>query len=150
MNQKHDVELPKEPTYQERAANQGVEITLKRLGKVVVRELTLENTIRLARELSVVFSKIDINLTAPGERKGFEWMMSLLGDEHSLEAIRSVAAATTEKSPKDFENLGLNDWLKMLGAFKVVMDWEELKDLFFQVVPPELLKNLMSTKQKGQ
>jgi len=141
---------PDEKNEPERFAHLGVDITLKKIGDVTVRELTLENTIALAKELSIVFSKIDIDLTSTSERRGFEWIMSLLGDPISQQAIRHVAAASTGRKAADFVDMGLTDWFKVMDAFKSAMDWEEMRELFFRLVPPELIQNWMRHKPGDQ
>ena len=134
------------PTESERMLNLGVTVELKSLGRAQVKELTLEDTIALARELSVVFGSIDTKLVE-GER-GLEWFMSLLSDPLTQQALRSLVAASTNREPDDFINLGISDWLKLLAAFKTVVDWDEMKELFFQIIPLDTVKSWTENLQK--
>jgi len=140
-----------ELTESERMLNLGIPVTLKKLGKVQVKELSLEDTIVLARELSIVFSAIDMDLEGlPSEKKGLEWFMRVLSDPLTQQALRSVIAASTERDSDDYVNMGVSDWLKVFAALKSVVDWEEMKELFFQIVPLDIVKNWRTMIQSRQ
>ena len=140
-----------ELTESERMLNLGIPVTLKKLGKVQVKELSLEDTIVLARELSIVFSALDMDIEGlPSEKKGLEWFMRLLSDPLTHQALRSVIAASTERDSEDYVNMGVSDWLKVFAALKSVVDWEEMKELFFQIVPLDTVKNWRTMIQSKQ
>ena len=47
----------------------------------------------------------------------------------------SVFAACSEESPSTFEKLTLTDFLKAVKALQQTVNFEEVKDLFFQLIP---------------
>jgi len=120
----------------ERMLNVGVEIELKKLGKVTVKELSLEQVIKLASSVKLLMdelSKIENKDTA---------IFSLLESPSVFAAIQDIASATTGKDRDLFKDMGMSDWLKLIKAFKDVMDWEELQELFFQIVPMAMIREL--------
>jgi len=130
-----------------RIVNSGKQITLKRLGGVTVRELSLEDVLILSQELSEVLQALQDPSTASDTSDGMGVIVSLMKTPATSRAIRLVAAATTNREPAEFENLGVGDWLRWANAFKEVADWEELKDLFTQLVPKNLFGDNLTTSQ---
>ena len=124
-----------------RIINSGKEITLKKIGDVTVRELALEDVLKLSQELVEVLEAIQGDGVS-GATDGMGVIVSLMKTPATSRALRVVAAATTEQKPADFEKMGVADWLKWANAFKEVADWEELRELFIQLVP----KNLFNTE----
>lgn len=128
----------------ERMANVGVPVTLS-FAEVRVRELVLEDIVELAQDLAIVLEEVPVD-----EGKGLAWIAGILKRPQTLAAVRRIAAASTGRKPADFENLGIADWLKLLVAFKTVMDFAELRELFFALVPPGLLETLRpKTRSRG-
>jgi len=135
----------KEYSEVKRMANMGIEIETKQLGTLTVRELALESIINLGGDLvqlmqSLYVDKeieegVDLN---PEEGLGF--IQSLLKNPLFLKVTQKAAAVSCDRKPEEFEGLGLSDWLKWVKAFKTVTDWTEIKDLFFEIVPAEKLK----------
>lgn len=134
-------------TSTERVANIGVEIELKKLGTVCVRELSLEALLKLGRQAAAVFEKVALqskSLENASDDKSMAFVVELLADDETAQAFRAVAAATCDKPAKDFKDLGIADWLKWANAFKEVADWDEIKELFTQLGGMKALSNLMS------
>ena len=69
-------------------------------------------------------------------------------NSRSREMLFMLLASSTGKSPDEIKSYGLGDVLKIIAKLKDVMDWEDLKETFFQIVPPHLLSKMeTSTKQ---
>ena len=130
-------------SHSERMANIGEKITLRALGDITVKELSLEGTIAIASELLVVITSLD---TSSGD--SISWIKTAIADERVMISIRSVAAYSTGLEESEFENLGLTDWLKLMKAFRSVMDWEELRKLFMELIPKDFLEKLTEEGKK--
>ena len=128
-----------------RILNLGTEIELKKLGVVTVRELCLEDVLKLSKEISEILDAIATTASSSSgtsDEDGMAFIVTLLQSDATSNAIRILAAATTNKKPRDFERMGLADWLRWANAFKDVADWEELRELFTHLVPSEVLQSL--------
>ena len=65
--------------------------------------------------------------------------------------IENIASACTGLPTKELKELGVSDWLRIIAAIKEVIVWEEIKELFFQVVPKEALQKVIPvTTQQEQ
>lgn len=133
----------------ERIVNIGEKITLKKLGDVTVRELSLESVLEVAGEVALIFDTLNVD-SSKDRPTGLSVISNLLRDEKSQRALRCVVAAATGKDSNEFIGMGISDWLKIVAALKKVMDWEELKELFTQVVPPESMESLRSILRQLQ
>lgn len=122
----------------QRLINSGQRIELKKLGHVDVCELCLEDVLLLSQELGIVLN----SLQTSGSDDGIEVIIHLLKQEATAMAVRKLAAATIGKAPEDFERMPLTDWLRWANAFKEVSDWEELRELFTQLVPREIVEEI--------
>jgi len=125
-------------TDEERMVNLGKEIELKKLGKVVVKELSLDDIVHLIPALKEVFSQI----TSEDEDED-EFITKILTSSSILEAVKSIAAACTSHPTSDFNEMGLKDWFLLVATIKEVIDFEEMKELFFRIVPREKLSEKM-------
>lgn len=126
----------------QRMVNVGLDIELKKLGTVNVRELSLESIIKLAEPVKQIvdeFSKSDGDGNI---------VMLLAGSPSLIIALKKVAASATDKTEEDFRDMGIKDWLKLVQAFKEVMDMEEISELFFSIVPKDLIKGLVSPNKE--
>ena len=123
----------------ERVLNTGIEVDTQLLGTVRVKELCLEQIVALLSDITKVF---ELFPTEEAEQKGNAWIIIMMKDPIFLAAVKNVMAAAIEKEGTDLDGMSIKDWLKLLVALKQVMDWEELKDLFFQIVPSGALGKL--------
>ena len=128
-----------------RAANIGISLALKKFhpDEVKVYELSLEDILGLSKELKdllIVFQEQSATLT---EEDGLGALVILLSNPITMHALKTVAAGSTRKKPDDFTGMSATDWLKWAVAFKAVNDWEELRQLFFQLVPKGAMDSLM-------
>ena len=126
-------------TEAERIANVGKEVTLKKLGPVVVHELYLEDVIKLGSVLVELFDKLDLS-SMTDDSEGLRWLSGLVGNPQLFDATCKLAAAATGREPVDFQQMPLSDWLKLAVTLRNVLDWEELRELFFQLVPVNVLE----------
>jgi len=120
----------------DRMLNTGKKVTLKYLGEVTVKELSLESVLRLAGELRLILAEFE------GAPEGREFILDLLSNPRTITALKTIAAACTGLEVSSLDNLGVTDWLRLIAAFKEVIDWEELKELFFTIVPKETFQNV--------
>lgn len=123
----------------QRILNSGKEIELKKIGKVTVCELCLEDVLQLSKELADILGALQDGSSGSD---GMGAIVAMLQTPATSRAIRLVASATTNRDPADYEKMGVADWLKWANAFKEVADWEELRELFMLLVPTETLKEL--------
>jgi hypothetical protein len=111
-----------------RMLNTGEEITLKSLGKIIVKELSLEQLVLCASEIMKLLESVDFS-----KQTGLTAFQSILKDPAALNALRVLVAAACSRLPEEFTDMGISDWLKVFAAIKNVFDWEEMKDLFTQL-----------------
>jgi len=124
----------------ERLVNVGVPITLKAIGDVRVRELTLEQIVTIAGDLAVVLKGLPSLADETADKEAaIAWLLEAVKRPEVLAALRQVAASTCGTTPTMFENIGISDWVKWLNAAKKAVDWEELRDLFSEMIPPGIL-----------
>lgn len=152
----------------QRMVNFGIEIQLKHLSgaTVRVRELSLENVVLLASELVQIISSLDLkktlstvasvgNDTEAAKKDGFAFLATLLREPNLVVAVQSVAAAsisdeTRRYSGLELKGMGVADWMKWMTAFKKVTDWEEMRGLFLELLPPGGLSGLLEGLRKKQ
>lgn len=124
-----------------RLLNSGKVVVLK-IGEVTVREPTLEQTLLILSNLTTLAHKFDtLNL---GDN--MEVLNLLMRDKDIRVEAESVAAACSGIDVSVLQKLGVSDWLRLIVAIKEVINWEELKELFFQVVPKSTLRSLTKDK----
>lgn len=112
-----------------RMLNTGEQVTLKKLGEVTVRELALEQIVTCAGELTTLISALDLSK----KKDASDTLRTILADPGTLQAVKVFAAASCDKEPSDFADMGVGDWLKLAVAIKKVTDWEEMRELFTQL-----------------
>ena len=66
----------------------------------------------------------------------------MVKDPSFLSALKKVVGASINRPSDELTKMCIKDWLKLVVALKTVMDWEEIKDLFFQIVPSGALGKL--------
>jgi hypothetical protein len=114
-------------TEAQRILNAGRQETLKKLGVVTFKELTLEQLIQCATELATIVTELDFS----GDSKQF--LPKMLQSPAALSAVRTFAAMSCNHVPEDFEGMGVSDWAKTVAAIKAVNDWEELSKVFTEL-----------------
>lgn len=126
-----------------RLLNSGKVVSLK-IGNVTVREPTLEQTLKILSNLTTLSHKFEmLNL---GDN--MEVLNLLMRDKDIRAEAECVVSACSGIEVAVLQNLGVSDWLRLIVAIKEVINWEELKELFFQVVPRSALQNLKTDPQK--
>ena len=147
-------------TETERLVNAGVSIKLKKFGDedIRVRELALEDIVVLTSDLALVLEvfggdKLKSAVSGKGKAtEGIEVLAAILQAEPTLNALRKVAAAATDKKPEDFVRMGMTDWAKLIKALNEVSDWEELIEVFFALFPTlgNSLKDYLPTAKAAE
>jgi len=117
-------------TETDRELNTGVKVDTKTLGQITVRELSLEAVLSISKEIIALIGEAD--LTGDVTLASFA---DLAGKPSAMAALKKVAAASTDRKESDFAKLPLADWMRVAVALKEVTDFEEMKALFFQLVP---------------
>jgi len=114
----------------ERMLNIGEEIEVKQLGKVVIRELSLEQTVQCLLEIQALFQEFQKNRVD---------LILILQKPEMLSFVQTIAHHSTGLPREKFSNLPISAWLKLVAAFKRVIDWEEIQETFFQILPRDTL-----------
>ena len=127
-----------------RMMNAGIPLTLKKLGAITVKELELEDLLLLS---DTILSALTVFMDVSGDKSLSE--LALLGvilkSNESLVALKAIAAASTKRQPSEYDGMGISDWISLIKAFKQVTDWEELKDLFMELVPADVAKKALKS-----
>jgi hypothetical protein len=120
----------------DRAINSGITIELK-VGEVIVREPTLEQTLKTLNDLMSLSGKLEsLDL-----EDNTAMIALLMKDKDILAKVEEVTSFCSGLDKKTLRSLGISDWMRLLAAIKEVIDWEELKTLFFKIVPQKNLLN---------
>jgi len=124
-------ETPAPPNEAERTLNIGLEVETATFGTVRVKELCLEQIVDLLSDIAKVFEVLPADAEVGNNAA---WLIQLVKDEAFLSALKKVVGASINRPAADLTEMNIKDWLKLVVALKTVMDWEEIKDLFFQIV----------------
>jgi hypothetical protein len=126
-----------------RLVNSGVIIKLKKFDEeVTVKELSLEQVIKAFSELSdLLASPLLTEITGASNEedsgklssRGLSVIVTMISDKRLLHCLKTVASFSTNRKLEEFDDLSLTDWFRWATAFKSVVDWEELKELFTQL-----------------
>ena len=131
----------------ERILNLGQTVILKKLGQVIVKELTLENLIEFSRDVLLLMRGIDFTkMSSSKDGEGLATVVALLHNKQTIQSLTAIVGASTDRPATDYKDLGVSDWLTLIIAIKTANDWEEIKKLFFQLVPKETLQKLLAKK----
>lgn len=136
-----------------RMLNYGKSVELKSLGEKShqqVRELTLQDLMVISGELS------ELILLVSEKLEGTEDVSNLLGFALSnpkvFTSLCKVAGASMEVPSELLEKMSITDWLRWVTAFKEVVDWEEVKELFFHLLPRDAVgkaKSIAKTRKRA-
>jgi hypothetical protein len=130
-------------TESERMLNTGTIAHTKKLGDVRVKEISLEAIVRLSEPIIELIKSLNFAaLEGQGDEKlkGFEFFQSVMTNPRLLPAMKLVMAEATERKATDFDNLSPVDWLRLFVKFKEVTDWEEMTELFTNLLPVAKLR----------
>jgi len=130
----------------DRIRNVGKTVTLKTLGEVTVKELTLEQILDASQELLMLIRTVNVM----GETDTWGTVMLLLGNKEMAPVIMKLAAFMTSRKQTEFENMPASDWLKLVVTVKEVFDWEEMKELFFQLAPTLFSRSQPAEEKEGE
>tara|TARA_R110002110_G_C13283574_1_gene702751 strand:- start:257 stop:742 length:486 start_codon:yes stop_codon:yes gene_type:complete len=127
-----DIEKQDDLTTAERTLNSGIEVELKSLGVVRVREVSFEKLILFGRDAQSVLERLNLS---ESDMAGAGWILKILADADAQLALRGIMESSTGCDADSFKDMGIKDWLVIVAAMKMVHDWEEIQALFFQLVP---------------
>ena len=118
--------------------NVGKKVEIKGVGEIVVKEPNLEQTLLIIQNLlglATKFQEADLSNNAA-------IIGLLMQDSDVREQAEDIVSKCSGLDDETLSNLGVSDWMRLIVAIKEVIDWEELKELFFQIVPKSALQNL--------
>lgn len=106
--------------------------TLKlRKGEVTVREVTLEDAIKLAETFVSLFKTIDPAILA--EKNPVTVTMRMLVDPSFMTTVKKILSVVTDQVIEFYDNIPLLDLLKLVRAFFEVNPRKELQAIFFEI-----------------
>jgi hypothetical protein len=111
----------------------GVPLTLKSMGPVEVKELTLESFVRISSDIAAILKFLTTETS--GDSDPISWLSVIIADPRTLQALKALASACVGRPVSDFDHLGLSDWVKLGGAIRSSTDWGEVATLFQQLLP---------------
>lgn len=117
------------------------EIQTSKFGLLTIHEFTLEGLVRCGKELAEIIKVMPLS----SEMSQVEFLSTILSNDQVFHGLRIVAGEAAKRPAADFVEVPVIDWLKILECVKRVNDWEELRKLFFQLVPPKSLEKLKET-----
>lgn len=127
----------------QRMLNVGVVVELKSRGeKVTVKELSLEDILTNISALAEMVVTIDFSK----EVDPMAFVVSIAQRPDTFELLKVLASTSTKTEKEYWNDVGVTDWVRVIRAFKQVLDWEELKALFTELG----LNKLMTQDQESQ
>ena len=132
---------------EERILNLGKDVTLKNGEVITIRELSLAKTFKLIELLPALISLVDSDTSVSEE----EFLRALFKKSETQDLAVDLLCLVTEMKKAECKTIGLTDLFKIAAAFKEVTDWEDLKKVFFQVIPKESLDQfLLRLREKAE
>lgn len=107
------------------------EKVMTRRGEVLIREITLEDTVALTGTFITMFSEIDPSEL--GSMSSIALSMKMLSSGVFVSSLKSTIAIVTDKPVEFYDKLPIVDLLKVVQAFLRVNPVKELRDLFFDI-----------------
>jgi hypothetical protein len=122
-----------------RISNEGKKVTLKNGKTFTVRELGITSIISLiGSSLEIFQDLIDLHISQEKEEKAFDqyiFLAKVTSDPLFKTQLINIVAALISSEPKEFLVNGdilPSDFFKIYNAAKEVVDFEELKESFFE------------------
>lgn len=111
--------------------NAGKQVKLPR-GEMIVKALCLEDLQILADD--IINFILTIQSKTQDKTDTINLAKLVIASKETLESIKKLFAACTEKKPEDFNKLSLKETGILIKAFLEVNDIEELRLLFFDIL----------------
>lgn len=132
----------------ERMANVGIPVDLKQFPseQIRVKELSLETLLGIGRDMIELVSNLPLDELTKKEKdsqRGIKIMGSILQNPKTLESLKTFAASSIGKQKRELDGMGLSDWMKWAVACKEAMEWQELTNLFTQLIPANMRSQLL-------
>lgn len=144
MAKSRGADAPKQESQEistEKFLNLGVEVTLRSLGTVKVKELSFSNLVSILAKAAAVLAD-----TAKSDNANF--LASLTGNEQTQGLLQDVFSAATGRAAEDFHNLPASDGLRLIAAVNEVNDFAEIFSVFQEMGLQKILSAF--TEQKSQ
>jgi hypothetical protein len=120
----------------ERMFNLGETIVTKTLGKITVKELSLESLLGMSQSLVAILGEVQTLAAKLGPKADpFAWVSAVLTDPKLMDVLKSLAAAATGIDVSKFNNLPISDWVKIGTSLAHVTDFAEIQQLFQMILP---------------
>jgi len=118
------------PDEMKRSLNLGKVVQLKGVpGDVTVKEIPFRSLLQLSNELAALAQRF----TTGTQESMLEQVAAVIADEDAFVFLCRVTQACSGLSEDTLKDLGVGDWLRLITTMQAVFDWEELKELFFQL-----------------
>lgn len=122
--------------------NAGEEVTLSNGKKITFKDLPFFAVVALGNELAEELKNEKwFKLLQAEEESNATAILKALSDPKSSEFIIKVFSVSSSEDASVFEQLTTKDLLTCAIALKSAVDFEEIKKLFFELVPQNLLQN---------
>lgn len=125
-----------------RLANEGSEYEIRPGEVLVIKEPSLRTLLKFAEDVSEVAEKYQ-NLANEGDEPS-AILLKLLQEDASFNILCSLAAEFCNADKSLFEELPVSGWLKFASSVKEEVDFEELHQLFMQILPKAIPKETQS------
>lgn len=120
-----------------RMMNLGEKVSTKH-GDILVKEMPWVSIQKVLSDIAKFLQTVDLNKIEGGG--DFAWLYALIRDDKIMGCMVNIVKECTDASDEIIRGLGVKDFLAVLVEVKKQNDFEEIKRLFFELVPREMFK----------
>lgn len=118
------------------------------LGSFRVKEPSIFAVLEVLQDAPAIMKSIADSAVSDSEEDNIKTFISLLVDVRVKEAFLKLLASVLSTTVDKITDLTTSDLLKVIKALKEQVDWEDIKETFFQVVPKESFYRVFPNLQK--
>jgi hypothetical protein len=132
-----DISLPQSSRPEiERALNTPVVVQTVALGPVTLRDIPFEALLTNVAEILSLLAIYQRTATGVDQAMTVVSLAAAIAKDPKFHtSLRKILSCSASRPEEDFKGLGTKDALSLIIALKDVLDFESIKDLFFQMTP---------------
>jgi len=124
----------------------GLSLTLKDGEKVRVSEPPAEIILEILEDCPQILGRVaNISLDSDDPTTS---LMKVAFSKDLRDGLFRLVSSSIDQDEEYVRKLGMTDLMKILVKIKEVFDWEDLKETFFQLVPPQILSRMKGSLEK--
>lgn len=117
-------------------------------GSFRVKEPSIFAVLEILQDAPSIMKSIADSSVSDSEEDNIKTFVNLLVDKRIKDAFLKLLSSVLSTTVENIKELTISDLLKVLKALKEQVDWEDVKETFFQVVPKESFYRVFPNLQK--